>query len=159
MTQIAPKTVQGTARTRTQTGLAAGTRVMTLDGQIAVEFLQPGDRIITRQGVRPLRGIHMVEREGVEAVTIKASALGHDRPEEDITMAADQPLLLRDWRAQALYGADQAIIPAKRLADGEYIAAKTTANLRTFALVFDTPQVIYAEGCELPMETTVEMVD
>ena len=158
MTQTAQGTAQHTA-TRTQTGLTAGTRVMTLDGQIAVEFLQPGDRIITRQGVRKLRGLHVIEREAVETVTIRASALGHDRPEEDVTMAADQPILLRDWRAQAIFGADQAVMPVKRLADGEYISTATAETLRTFALVFDTPQIVYVEGCELPMEITVEMVD
>ncbi len=39
------------------TGLAPGTIIYTLDGALPVEFLSPGDRIITRAGMRPLRGI------------------------------------------------------------------------------------------------------
>ena len=38
-------------------GLPLGTIVLTLDGALPVEFLTPGDRIVTRAGMRVLRGI------------------------------------------------------------------------------------------------------
>ncbi|WP_095589892.1 hypothetical protein [Actibacterium ureilyticum] len=37
--------------------LAIGTMVMTLDGALPVEYLTPGDRIVTRAGLRILRQI------------------------------------------------------------------------------------------------------
>jgi len=39
------------------TGLAAGTIIYTLDGALPVEYLGPGDRIITRAGMRVLRAV------------------------------------------------------------------------------------------------------
>ncbi|SDE83994.1 hypothetical protein SAMN04488117_101426 [Celeribacter baekdonensis] len=38
-------------------GLPMGTEVMTADGILPVEYLEPGDRIITRAGMRRLRDI------------------------------------------------------------------------------------------------------
>lgn len=38
-------------------GLTLGTLVFTADGEIPVEYLEPGDRIVTRAGMRTLRGI------------------------------------------------------------------------------------------------------
>ena len=41
-------------------GLLAGTQVRTLDGLIPVEFLEPGDRIVTRDGARQLMAISVL---------------------------------------------------------------------------------------------------
>lgn len=129
-------------------GIASGTVLATLDGYLPVDFLQPGDRVVTREGMRILRAVR-VHRYSGRAVTITASALGHDRPEHDLTLPAETRVLLRDWRAGALYGADQAMVPVSRLVDGEYIAETSVKSMRLYDLVFDTPQVVYAEGVEL----------
>ncbi|MBU2868442.1 Hint domain-containing protein [Pacificibacter marinus] len=38
-------------------GIALGTHVLTADGTLPVEYLEAGDRIVTRSGLRTLRGI------------------------------------------------------------------------------------------------------
>lgn len=38
-------------------GIARGTLVLTADGTLPVEYLDAGDRIITRSGIRTLRGL------------------------------------------------------------------------------------------------------
>ncbi|HQY43983.1 MAG TPA: Hint domain-containing protein [Paracoccaceae bacterium] len=129
-------------------GIASGTVLATLDGYLPVDFLEPGDRVVTREGMRILRAVRVHRYSGL-AVTITASALGHDRPEHDLTLPADTRVLLRDWRAGALYGSDQAMVPVSRLVDGEYIAETSVKSMRLYDLVFDTPQVVYAEGVEL----------
>lgn len=129
-------------------GIASGTVLATLDGYLPVDFLEPGDRVVTREGMRILRAVR-VHRYSGRAVIITASALGHDRPEHDLTLPADTRVMLRDWRAGALYGSDQAIVPVSRLVDGEYIAETTVRSMRLYELTFDTPQVVYAEGVEL----------
>jgi len=129
-------------------GIASGTVLATLDGYLPVDFLEPGNRVVTREGMRILRAIR-VHRYSGRAVTITASALGHDRPEHDLTLPADTRVLLRDWRAGALYGSAQAVVPVSRLVDGEYVAETSVRSMRLYELVFDTPQVVYAEGVEL----------
>ncbi len=129
-------------------GIAAGTVVATQDGYLPVDFLSPGDRVVTRDGLQVVRSIG-VQRFTGPAVRIGASALGHDRPEQDLTLPADTLVLIRDWRAQAIFGQDQALVPVDRLVDGEYVVREKVIGLRLYELRFDAPQIVYAEGVEL----------
>ncbi|WP_294978176.1 Hint domain-containing protein [Tabrizicola sp.] len=130
-------------------GMLAGSMVRTLEGVLPVEYLTPGDRIVTRAGARRLTSVSVVVRKMVRLVRIRASSMGHDRPDQDLLLSPDQPVIIRDWRAQALYGAPVAAIPAARLADGEFICVETHRSARLFTLRFDDEEVIYAEGMEL----------
>lgn len=130
-------------------GLLSGTLVRTMDGLLPVEFLAPGDRIICRDGARRLLQITASQHDQITLVRVRASTIGHDRPDQDILLAPDQPILIRDWRAKALYGQEAAAIPAYRLADGEFILTETRKNICLFTLQFAEEEVIYAEGLEL----------
>jgi hypothetical protein len=134
-------------------GLAEGSEVLTLAGIRRIEDLREGDRIVTRGGARALRGMSVCDAGGVRLVRVSAAALGHDRPEADIVLAADQPILVRDWRAKALAGQDRALIAAGRLVDGAYIRVEPCRPLRLWTLHFDGPAVIYAQGLELACVT------
>ena len=131
------------------TGLAMGTRVMTLQGALPVEFLSVGDRVVTRSGARVLRAIRVTVLQDVAVVQVAPGALGHDRPEGQMCLPAGQPVLLRDWRAQALYGAREEAVPVARLVDGEFLRAGRAAEMRLFRLEFDTPETIFADGVEI----------
>ncbi len=131
------------------TGLALGTRVMTLQGALPVEFLSPGDRVITRGGARVLRAVEVSVLRDVAVVEVAPGALGHDRPEGRLCLPAGQPVLVRDWRAQALYGAAEATVPVARRADGEFLRETRVEELRLFRLRFDAPEIVYADGVEL----------
>jgi hypothetical protein len=130
-------------------GIMAGTRIRTLDGLIPVEYLEPGDRIVTRDGARRLVAVSVRKRRMAAVVRIRAITLGHDRPEHDLLLAPGQPVMLRDWRARALYGVDAAAIPASRLADGEFIVTEVLPRVCLFTLHFASDEVIYADGLEL----------
>ncbi|MBC7141674.1 MAG: Hint domain-containing protein [Rhodobacteraceae bacterium] len=140
-----------TRQTAEVRGIAAGTVILTLDGALPVEFLSPGDRIITREGMRVVREVR-VHRYSGPAIRVSAGALGHDRPEQDLVLPEETVILIRDWRAQALFGKTQALVPIARIADGELIAPATALSMRLYDLRFDTPQVVYAEGLELACE-------
>ncbi|MFZ1469044.1 MAG: Hint domain-containing protein [Paracoccaceae bacterium] len=142
-------TNDGLAQTAPATGITAGTQVLTLDGALPVQFLAPGDRIITRTGAKVLKDIQVTLLRDAKMIRISASALGHDRPEEDLFVAPMQPILVRDWRAKALYKTDVAMVEAQRLCDGDYIRAETVAEVRLFTLQFERDEVIYAGGLEL----------
>jgi hypothetical protein len=130
-------------------GLVAGTRVMTMDGELPVEYLIPGDRILTRTGARKLATVSVRVELDAPMVRIGAGTLGYDRPCEETVVPQHQLILIRDWRAQALYGAPQALVAAGRLADGNLIKVETVAEARVFVLGFDHDVVIYAGGLEM----------
>ncbi len=138
-------------------GLMPGTLVLTEDGALPVETLAPGDRIITRNtGLVTLKAIEH-DFEICETVRIRAGSLGHDRPDADTILPSRQKILIRDWRAKALYDADQALVDARRLIDGEYVRLQPRAQHMVFRLYFDDPQVIYADGLELECATAPVM--
>jgi len=132
-----------------QGGLVLGTRVMTMDGELPVEYLAPGDRILTRSGTRELASIDVRIEQDVEMVRIGAGTLGHDRPASETLLPLHQMILIRDWRAQSLYGAPQALVAAGRLADGVENRIETVAEVRLFTLTFAQDAVIYAGGLEV----------
>ena len=130
-------------------GLTLGTKVMTMDGELPVEFLCPSDRIITRAGVRKLVSVAMRKQNSVDLVRIGAGTLGFDRPCTETLVPLHQMILIRDWRAQALYGAAQALVAAGRLVDGTLIRKEAVVEARIFTLSFETDVVIYAGGLEM----------
>lgn len=130
-------------------GLAQGTLVLTLDGLLPVEYLTPGDRMITRKGAMRLAEVEMTLVQNARVICISADTLGSDCPVDDIRVSPDQPVFVRDWRARALTGQDRAMIAAARLVDGEFIRAEVMPELRLYTLRFAEEAVIYAAGLEL----------
>lgn len=132
-----------------ETGLVATTVVLTGDGELPVEFLCEGDRILTRDaGMVRLKSLIRHEQT-VDMVGIAAGSLGDMRPETDLVVPVGQRILIRDWRARALRGTGQAMIRADDLIDGEFVRALGPCRVVTHHLIFDRPHVIYAGGLEL----------
>ena len=130
-------------------GLVSGTTLLTADGEMPVEYISPGDRIITRNaGLVPLRAIESV-RVTQEAVKIAAGSLGDTKPTHHVMLPAAQMVLIRDWRAQAMRGAAQAVMPAGCLIDDEFITSLGPREMTLIRLGFDAPYVVYADGLEL----------
>ncbi len=129
--------------------LVAGTAVMTLNGILPVEHLLPEDRIITRTGAMRISAVTSRLARNPDLLRVSARALGHDRPEDDVLLPANQPIHLRDWRAKALFGTDQAIVAARRLADGMHIRPERPAQIRIIHIDLPRAAVIYAGGLEL----------
>lgn len=129
--------------------VVAGTSVLTPDGEMPVEMVQPGDRILTRAGVRRLAQVEISVVRNARVVRISHGTLGIDCPDVDVTVSAAQQILVRDWRATAMAGKNPALIAACDLVDGDYIRAETVAEARFFSLVFEQDAVIYAGGLEM----------
>jgi len=122
---------------------------MTLDGAIPVEFLNPGDRVITRRGVRTLKAIvrHTLPA-GTPRIVVTTDALG-GKPDKPVTLMPGQRVLIRDWRAQALWGKDVAAPQIARIVDGDHIRAVTGGRQIMLSLYFGAPEIVYVDGLEL----------
>lgn len=132
-----------------QAAILVGTPVLTMDGELPVEFIAPGDRIITRSGMRKVVAIEVIRVENARVVRICSDSLGIGRPADDMVVSPNQPIAIRDWRAKALYGRAEAMIPAARLCDGEFIRGDIVPEARFVTLRFEGNEVIYAGGMEL----------
>lgn len=131
-----------------EVGFASGTIILTMNGEIPVESLSAGDRIICRDtGVAQLIGMRK-SRHVVQAISIAAGSLGHTRPDQDLILPGDQQILIRDWRAKAIFHEPQSLVCARDLVDGEFVCDLGQQDMVLHQLQFSTPHVIYAGGLE-----------
>ena len=144
-----PQAGQYTPYTTVDTGLVQGTMLLTLDGEIPVEFLSLGDKLITRDtGVSKVLHIQRTTRK-VHTIALAAGSLGHTRPERDALLAGDQMVLIRDWRARAMFNSERALVAARTLVDGEFITDLGQQEQTLIQIFCDSPHVLYADGLEL----------
>ena len=138
---VAPKTES--------TGLVANSIILTLDGEMRVADIEPGQRVITRDsGTAVVKAVRRFQTM-TPAVRIKAGSLGDTRPDYDVTLPAGQAVLVRDWRAQALFGASQVLIEVSRLIDGEFVTDLGLTSMTICELEFDRPHILYVDGLEV----------
>ncbi|MEP2717049.1 Hint domain-containing protein [Pseudophaeobacter sp.] len=142
-------TIQGAAEQVAPIGFLPGTLLLTRQGDRPVEAIQPGDDIISRDF--GLVKCHAVDQRicTARAIWFAAGSLGDTRPECAVTLPADQQVLLRDWRAKAMFGQTQALVRAAALVDGEYIRDLGQFEMELTVLRFNLPLVIYASGLEV----------
>lgn len=148
-TEMTVETESQDAKTAVHTGICAGTSIMTLDGEMPVEHLSVGDRVITRDsGMSVVKNITMKKAQ-MQPIRIKAGSLGHTRPDRDMMVTAGAKLHIRDWRAEALFGTSSASVAAERLVDGEFLAAAGAREMTVYHIEFDREHIIYADGVEM----------
>lgn len=138
------------------TCLARGTLVDTPAGPVPVETLEPGDLVRTLDGPpRPLRWVghrrvsaaELTADPSLRPIRIAKGALGRNAPRRDLVVSPQHRVLVRDWRAQLLFGEDQVLAPAKALVDDWRIRVDPAcAGVEYFHLLFDDHQVIFTEG-------------
>ncbi|MGR3572016.1 Hint domain-containing protein [Brevirhabdus sp.] len=134
----------------TLSGLLLGTHVYTSDGVLPVEFLMPGDRLITRDaGARELRSIRY-RHIPLAPVQVDRGALGCNSPGAPLLLLPTQPVLLRGARAQALSGRSCIPLPAAAFIDGRQIRqAPQTDDHILFRLDLGGGHILYADGVEV----------
>ncbi|WP_298836437.1 Hint domain-containing protein [uncultured Roseobacter sp.] len=133
----------------TASGLVHGARVLTLRGEIPVQALVPGDRLVSPGAV--MAEVRRVEMSSVIArgVYVIAGSLGHARRTSDTLLAAGQPVRVRDWRAMAFTGMRSAWMPALSLVDGEYVRDIGLAPMTLYRIFCDGAKILCADGMEM----------
>lgn len=136
--------------------VARGTRIETPSGQIAVEDLAVGDRVCTHDGPaaavrwigrRRLGAVALAANPALRPVRIRAGALGDGLPQRDLVVSPQHRVLLRDWRAELLFGSAEVLVPAKALLDDGRVTVEAAAQeVEYFHLLFDRHELIYTEG-------------
>ncbi|MDF1727565.1 MAG: Hint domain-containing protein [Sulfitobacter sp.] len=127
---------------------AAGTHILTPQGQRRVEDLRPSDPVVTMDnGVQILRwtGRRSVIGKGHFApIHIGAGALGNARP---LVVSPQHRMLHRSCDAQLLFCNTEVLIPAKYLVNGGTIVQQEVAEIEYIHLMFDRHEIIVAENC------------
>lgn len=137
-----------------------GTQILTPAGVRLVEDLEVGDRIVTRDhGAQPVRWIGstylpasaLAARPNLRPVRISAGALGPDTPVRDLCLSRQHRVLVRDWRADLLFGSPNGVLtPAFTLINDRDVRMDDCGadGVEYFHIAFDDHEVIYSEGLE-----------
>lgn len=130
----------------------AGTLIDTAQGPRRVEKLQPGDRIITYDGgMQPLAWVGRRRVAGIgklAPICIAAGALGNQR---DLWVSPQHRLLIRDWRAEMLFGVPEVLVAAQHLVNDTDIRRRDRERVTYVHLLFDSHRIVYSEG--IPSES------
>lgn len=126
-----------------------GTRILTPDGEVAIETLQPGDMVITRdRGAQPIRwiGQRRVPAEGSFApIHIAENALGRHRA---LRLSPLHRVLIRDARAELYFGETEVLVAARDLVNDHTIRPVEGGMVDYVHMLFDQHEVVYSEGLE-----------
>ena len=136
-----------------------GVMILTPEGEVAVEELQVGDRVITRDhGVQAIRWIgattlpadYVNRTSSMRPILIRKDALGPGQPARDMRLSRQHRILVRDWRAELLFGQpDGVLVPAVSLLNDDTIREdRPTGPVTYIHMAFDTHEVVYADGLE-----------
>jgi hypothetical protein len=138
-------TIAEGASIEVQVCFAAGTRITTDRGEVAIERLQPGDTVITAGGsAEPVlfvgrRHVTLAGRADAMAmapIRITAGALADGVPRRDLVVSPDHCMLL-----------DGALVPARLLVNGSTILAEAgRAEVTWFHIELARHEVVLAEG-------------
>ncbi len=131
-------------------GLVEGTEILTARGLVKVENVAAGMRLVTRE--RGLQRVAFATQRMLphsDVVRIAPEALGASAEGAAVFVAPSQRVLLKDWRAKAMFGRARALVSVRKLIDGELIKREDRRNVRLFSLHFDASLIIYAGEIEL----------
>lgn len=125
----------------------AGSLIATPSGDVPVENLRPGDRVITHDnGVQPVRwiGRRSVAAEGNFApIRIAENALGEHG---ELLLSPLHRVLIRDALAELLFGEREVLVAARDLINDRTIRPAPGGTVEYVHILFDEHQVVYAEG-------------
>ncbi|MEM6373388.1 MAG: Hint domain-containing protein [Pseudomonadota bacterium] len=124
-----------------------GTLIETVDGPVPVDELRRGMRLKTLDnGNRLVRAVlrRQVDASGdLAPVCISANTLGNTR---DLLVSPAHRMLITDWRAQMLFGADEVLVSAVNLVRGDLIYRVPQPRITYYHILMDSHEVIFAEG-------------
>ncbi len=136
-----------------------GTLILTPLGYVPIESLKIGSRVVTRDhGTQVVRwiGQSTISSEMLNAhpelrpVKIAKGALGDGAPLQDLYVSRQHRILVRDWRAEVMFGAEEGVLsPAASLINDKTIVTDHASDEVTYVHVaFDNHEVLYADGVE-----------
>ena len=133
-----------------------GTSIATPRGEMLVEDLQEGDKIITRDnGIQEIRWIGAKRMEGrtlqanphLQPVLIQRGALGHGLPERDMLVSPNHRMLVNTDRVALYFEQNEVLVSAKHLVNpSEGIQNINSMGTTYIHFMFDSHEVVLSNG-------------
>lgn len=125
----------------------SGTLITTQTGNFPIEDLSQGDMVLTMDhGYQPIRWIGSSKRKATghfAPILIRKGTLGNER---DLRVSPQHRMLLQGPMAEILFSEAEVLATAKSLINDHSIVPLEGGEVEYFHILFDTHEVIYAEG-------------
>lgn len=135
---------------------AADTLIQTASGPRKVQDLRPGDLILTCDhgyqpllwsGSRVLDATHLDLMPQHRPICIAPGALGPDQPARPLTVSPQHRILLRSRIAERMFGAPEALVPARRLIGLPGIEVQRhSCGVTYWHLLFQRHEIVLSEN-------------
>lgn len=134
-----------------------GTMIRTARGDVAVQDLQVGDLVETRDnGMRPIhwiggRALDRVDlalKPKLQPIRICAGALGAGLPETDLMVSPQHRILVRSAIALRMFGVDEVLVAAQQLLGLDGVEKVTLEAVEYFHILFDRHEIVFSNGAE-----------
>ena len=132
-----------------------GTLIATPRGEISVESLRIGDRIITRDngmqdirwiGRRDLSWADLAAAPHLKPVLIRQGSLGHGLPEVDMMVSPNHRLLVANDRTALYFEEHEVLVAAKHLITPNNVFSIDAAGVSYIHFMCDRHEVVLANG-------------
>ena len=132
-----------------------GVAIATPRGEMAVEDLKPGDRVITRDdgvqeirwiGRKPVSAMDLHNDPDLRPVMIRKGALGNGLPERDMMVSSSHRMLMANEHTHVLFDEREVLVAAKHLVGQPGIERVEVPATEYIHLMFDRHEVILGDG-------------
>lgn len=132
-----------------------GTRIATPRGEVDVQDLAVGDRIITRDnGLQTIRWIGRRDLDGaaldgdahLRPIHIAKGALGNDLPERDMMVSPNHRMLVANEKTALYFEDSEVLVAAKHLTGLSGVSVAAPAPVSYIHMLFDRHEVILSNG-------------
>lgn len=132
-----------------------GTLIATPKGEVSVESLKAGDRIITRDnGIQELRWIgqrkfdwaHLTANPHLRPIMVCRGSLGNGLPERDMMVSPNHRVLVSNDRTSLYFDEHEVLVSAKHLVGGKGIFEVESIGTTYVHLMFDQHEVVLSDG-------------
>lgn len=132
-----------------------GTLIATPRGEVAVELLQVGDRVVTRDnGMQDIRWIGrrhlgwpaMNAHPHLRPILIRKGSLGEGLPERDTMVSPNHRLLVSNERTALYFAEAEVLVAAKHLVGGRAVTEVEIAGVIYIHFLCDRHEVVLANG-------------
>ena len=132
-----------------------GTMIATPRGEVPVETLRAGDKIVTRDnglqeirwvGSKPLSWQEMAVAPHLRPVLVKQGSLGNGLPERDMMVSPNHRLLVANDRTALYFDEHEVLVSAKHLVGSTGIHAVESMQTTYIHFMFDQHEVVLSNG-------------
>ncbi|RYH01299.1 Hint domain-containing protein [Salipiger sp. IMCC34102] len=129
--------------------------IATPRGEVPVEDLQVGDKVITRDngiqeivwyGQNELTGRDLAARPHMKPILIKAGSLGHGLPERDMMLSPNHRVLVASDKTQLYFEEHEVLAAAKHMIGSKGIHTLDVMRTTYIHFMFERHEVVLSNG-------------